>query len=160
MVSFSLCLPHLNQCIEIFHPFRINDTVYTVLNMLIIIRWRSIYGVFKRNVNNFTYSIKYVIYMRTRKSFIPEERKKTNIQQIWIYSKITEPLVRYEYLVYYKIYKDVEVIFFDTVYSTVNGMTIDLISSSLSLHQSLNRMMPQSWVTWNAFNRMVGANRF
>lgn len=63
-------------------------------------------------------------------------KKKTNIQQIWIYSKITEPLVSYEYLVYYKIYKDVEVIFFDNVYSTVNGMTIDLISSSLSLHQT------------------------
>lgn len=47
-------------------------------------------------------------------------------------------------MVYYKIYKDVEVIFFDNVYSTVNGMTIDLISSSLSLHQRLNRMMPQS----------------
>lgn len=28
------------------------------------------------NVNNFTYSIKYVINTRTRKSFIPEERKK------------------------------------------------------------------------------------
>lgn len=81
--------------------------------------------------------------MRTRKSFIHEERKKPTFSKYEFILR-TEPLVSYEYLVYYKIYKDVEVIFFDTVYNTVNGMTIDLISSSLSLHQSLNRMMPQS----------------
>lgn len=130
--------------------------------MLIIKRWWSIYGVFKRNVNNFTYSIKVPVcnLHEDKKVIYSWRKKKKTFSKYEFYSKITEPLVRYEYLVYYKIYKDVEVIFFDKVYSTVNGMTIDLISSSLSLHQSLNRMMPQSWVTWNAFNRMVGANQF